>query len=133
MATVQTKPAAAAAKRGGPRRIRVTVRKVNPWSVLKLSLVFYFCLLLIVLSGLAILFMLLDAMGLIDSIAGLLTGLTILEPSAEIRMFPVFRVLFLIGFITVIVGSVFTTFLAFLYNLLSDLVGGIEVTLLERR
>lgn len=133
MATVQTTPASKTAARGGQRRIRVTVKKVNPWSVLKVSLIFYFCLMLVMIFGLGILYMLLDSIGVLDSVADLLGSVGFGGGAFEFQAFSIFRTLFLIGFITVVVGSAFTMFLAFLYNLLSDLVGGIEVTLVERR
>ena len=37
------------------------------------------------------------------------------------------------GVALVVVGSIINVFVAFLYNLISDLVGGVEVTLTERR
>jgi hypothetical protein len=132
MATVQTKPAPRTEARAGQRRIRVTIKKVNPWSVLKVSLIFYFCMMLVMLGGLGILYGLLNALGILTPLADFLAGL-FSEPSYAINGFAIFRTFFMIGFITVVVGSAFTMFLAFLYNLLSDLVGGIEVTLVERR
>jgi hypothetical protein len=132
MATVQTKPAARGTK-PSQRRIKVVIKKVNPWSVLRVSIIFYFCLMLVVIFGLAILYMLLDSIGVLDSVSDLLGSVGFGGGSFQFQTFSIFRTLFLIGFITVIVGSAFTVFLAFLYNLLSDLVGGLEVTLVERR
>jgi hypothetical protein len=39
----------------------------------------------------------------------------------------------LIGFAMVVLWTLINLFVAFLYNLLSDLIGGVEVTLSERR
>ena len=39
----------------------------------------------------------------------------------------------LIGLAMVVIWSLINVFVAFLYNLLSDIVGGVEVTLSERR
>ena len=55
------------------RRTRVVVRKVGPWSVLKFSLLFYLCVMLIVYFALMIIYWLLSAVGAIDS-AGRLLG-----------------------------------------------------------
>ena len=41
--------------------------------------------------------------------------------------------LFLLGCVFTVVWSVINVFIAFLYNLISDIVGGIEVTLAEKR
>ena len=35
-------------------RRRVTVERLHPWSVLKISLIFYFCVLLVAMVGLAL-------------------------------------------------------------------------------
>lgn len=117
----------------GARRIRVGIRRISPWSVLKFSLIFYFCVMLVVLFGLAILYMLLGALGVLDSLAQLLEGVGFGGNNFEFHGFAIFRTLFLIGFLTVVIGSALSVFIAILYNLISDLIGGIEVTLVERR
>jgi hypothetical protein len=128
-------PEAAGASRPTARRVRVQIRKVNPFSVLRFSLLFYFCLMLVVLLGLAILYAILSAAGVLDSVAGLLTdvGFGDRQGNFEFDTGYIFRTLFLIGLVSTILWAAFTLVLAFLYNLISDLVGGIEVTLIERR
>ncbi|MGH2712259.1 MAG: DUF3566 domain-containing protein [Actinomycetota bacterium] len=126
----------------GPRRIRVQIRRINPWSVLKFSLIFYVCLLAVVLVGMVILFSILSSLGVIDSLEGVFGefgfGTTIGEGEASRAVFEidagwVFRTFFLIGAISTVLWAVFTMFMTFLYNLIADLVGGVEVTLVERR
>ena len=142
MATVEQRPQqparepAAPQRRQPPRRIRVTVRRVNPWSVLKFSLIFYFCLMLIVTIGLAILYMLVDALGIVESVESFIGSFIPPDPGEpEFRIDSgfLFRTIFLIGLIWVVVWSALTVFVTFLYNLISDLVGGIDVTLTEKR
>jgi hypothetical protein len=122
-------------KRTAPRRIRVVVRKISPWSVLKISLIFYFCLMLVVLVGLGILYGVLDSLGIIRTTEELLTELGFGEGAAgfEFNVGYIFRTLFLIGVISTFLWAALTVFVAFLYNLISDLVGGVELTLTERR
>ena len=50
------------------RRTRVTVRRVGPLSVLKFSLIFYFCVMVAIFLGLVFLFMILQAVGVIATI-----------------------------------------------------------------
>lgn len=137
MATTRQTPvsqASAPPRRTGPRRLRVAIRRVNPWSVLKFSLLFYFCLMLVFVTGLTILYFLVDAMGILDSVEDFLGGVGFGgEAGFAIDGGFLFRILFLIGIISVVLWSALTVFFAFLYNLISDLVGGIEVTLSERR
>jgi hypothetical protein len=133
MATIEARSEATPRTRTpGARRIRVSIRRISPWSVLKFSLIFYFCVMLVVLFGLAILYGLLGALGVLDSLAQLL-GDVWTGGDFEFHGFAIFRTLFLVGFITVVIGSALTVFIAVLYNLISDLIGGIEVTLVERR
>ena len=136
MAQLETAPPEApGAARPAARRVRVQIRKVNPFSVLRFSLLFYFCLMLVVILGLAILYAILSAGGVLDSVAGLLTdvGFGDRQGNFEFNTGFIFRTLFLIGLVSTILWAAFTLVLAFLYNLISDLVGGIEVTLIERR
>lgn len=138
MATIQEtrRSSPTPAGRPAPRRIRVAIRRVNPWSVLKFSLLFYFCLMLVFVIGLAILYMVVDAIGVIgdaEELLGQFFPPNPGQPAFEINGAFLFRTLFLIGLISVVVWSALTLFFAFLYNLISDLVGGIEVTLAERR
>jgi Transmembrane domain of unknown function (DUF3566) len=119
-------------RRPTTRRVRVVIRRVNPWSVLKFSLLFYFCLMLVVLLGLGILYAVLNSLGIIDTTEQLLSEVGFPQ-DFQINAGYIFRTLFLIGLISTALWAALTVFVAFLYNLISDLVGGIEVTLTERR
>jgi hypothetical protein len=111
------------------RRARLVVRKVDPWSTLKFSLLFYFCLLLIMLLGSAIIFAILKAFGVISRLEDLLNSLSF---EVNISGGAIFRWLFLFGLLGTVVASAVTVFLAFLYNLIADVVGGIEIAVSER-
>lgn len=137
-ATVPTKPApvqqsAAPSRPIEVRRLRrgrLAIRKVDPWTVLKFSLVFYFCMLLIMLLGTAIIFAVLKAFGVIDNLESLLSNVA--SVNTKISGGVIFRWFFLIGLLGTVVFSAVTTFMAFLYNLIADVVGGIELLVTER-
>ncbi len=119
------------------RRTRVVGRKVGPWSVLKFSLLFYLCVMLIVFFALMIIYWLLGAVGAIASASRLLgyvfaTGNGAGPQPVTIRFGQVFGWLFVIGLANVVLWSVVNVFVAFLYNLISDVVGGVEVTLAQK-
>jgi hypothetical protein len=120
---------------GAPRRTKVVVRRVDPWSVFKFSLLFYFCLMLIFVFALLILYWILGVIGVLDSAAELLhtAGFGPVRGEFEFHGTWIFSRLFLIGLIGVVVWSLVNLFLAVLYNLISDVVGGIQVTLAEKR
>jgi hypothetical protein len=120
-------------RRGGQRKVRVVIRRVNPWSVLKFALLFNFCLMLVVMVGLGILWAILSSLGVLDTVAELLSGIGFGGGDFQFDTGYIFWRLFLIGFISTILWSAFLVFVAFLYNLVSDLLGGIEVTMTEKR
>jgi transmembrane protein DUF3566 len=115
-----------------PRQTRVILRRVDPWSVFKFSLLFYFCLMLIFEFALLILYWILGLLGVLDSLSRLL-GQLMAVTAFHINGFWIFSRLFLVGIIGVFVWSVVNFFVTLLYNLVSDVVGGIQVTLAERR
>lgn len=125
-------PAGAA---GVTRRAQVVIRHVSPWSVLKFSLLFYFCLMLVFLFALVILYWVLGVIGVLDSISHLLTtsGFGSAKTGFHINGGWLFSRLFVIGIVGVFVWSLVNTLVALLYNVVSDVVGGVEVTLADRR
>ena len=137
---ISTAPRGGGARIGGRGlRTRVELRKVGPWSVLKFSLIFYFCVMLIVWVALVIIYLILSAAGAVDSFAKLLGYLFANGPSSTRGPTPVridgvqvFTYLFVAGCVLTVVWSLINVFIAFIYNLISDVIGGIEVTLADR-
>jgi transmembrane protein DUF3566 len=135
VAPVGTMASAADQRRGfrkRPRQTRVVIRKVGPWSVFKFSILFYFCIMLVVLLALGMLYSVLGAAGALDSVTKLAREL-FSDKTFTIHGDWIFERLALIGVAMVFIWSLINVFVAFLYNLISDVVGGIEVTLAERR
>jgi hypothetical protein len=122
-------------KRPAPARSRqakVVLRKVGPWSVLKISFVFYLCLMIVILGALMILYGILGAMGVLDTATDFLVDLGFGD-DFKIHGEWLFTRGLSIGLVLVVLWTLINVFIVFLYNLLSDVVGGIEVTLSERR
>ncbi len=137
------KPNPAAAqplKTGKTRRARLVVRRVDPWSVLKFALLFSLCLLIVFVVAVAALYYALDALGVFDSLNQFFREFT--QAGSDGQETGGFEVTFsagtiiggaaVIGAINVVIITAISTLGAFLYNLCSDIVGGIEVTLAER-
>jgi hypothetical protein len=145
--TIVRAPAQARLPRRGIRRTRVEVRRLGPLSVLKFSLIFYFCVFLVIYLALAIIWAILSASGVIESLEELLgtifpsgKGLSPTQQVSTGRPQPiaidtgeVFTWLFFAGCVGVAVWSLINVFVAVMYNLISDIVGGVEVTLADRR
>lgn len=118
--------------RTGARRVKRTVKHIDPLSVLKLSLFYYAIFLVFWLVFVAILYSIIDGMGLFDAIESFGQGFALDWGELDISLMFVERWAFFIGLTMAIVGSLVNAFLAFLYNIGSDLVGGVEVTFSER-
>ncbi len=115
-----------------PRQTTVVIRRVHPLSVLKFSLLFYFCLMLVFLFAVLILYWVLGVIGVLDSLSHLV-GELLANSSFRFHGSWIFSRLFLIGIIGVVVWSLVNVCVALLYNLVSDVVGGVNVTLTEQR
>ncbi|WP_199428815.1 DUF3566 domain-containing protein [Qaidamihabitans albus] len=121
----------------GPRRASLQVKRFDPWSVLKLSLVLGVAMFFVWLVAVGVLYTVLDGMGVWDKLNGTYTSL-VQGDAAETADEPlisagrVFGVAAIVGAINIVLISALTTVGAFIYNVSADLAGGLEVTLSER-
>ncbi len=110
------------------RRVRRIIRKIDPWTVLKASLIFNVISGLVFLLGMWVMWSIAVQRGIPAGIADIFESLTLtITPDGELY----FRAIMLLTVIMVVVATAAMTLGAVLYNLISDLVGGIEVTVLE--
>jgi hypothetical protein len=125
--------AARRTRRVGARRVKRTIKHVQPFSVLKVSLILYSVFLVLWLIFVAVIFSFVDSAGLFDFLEdfGGPRGM-VLWDEVNISLGLVERWAFFIGLGLVVIGSLINLFLAFLYNVISDMVGGVEVTFQER-
>jgi hypothetical protein len=114
-----------------PRQTRVVLRKVGPWSVFKFSLIFYLCVMTVILLALAMLYGILGAMGALEHVTEFARNL-FADKSFSIHGGWIFARLTVLGLFMIVIWSLINVFIAFLYNLISDVIGGIDVTLSER-
>lgn len=124
----------AAPARGGLRRARLVVRTIDPWSVLKLSLIASLCLVIIGVAAISVLYVLFQGAGVFDQIAKLLdtfqrNGGTARTYFSATNVIGVSAIVFAVN---ALLFTALATLGAFLYNLCSSFTGGIEVTLSER-
>jgi hypothetical protein len=139
MKAVLTTPGEAAppreAQMAGSKRVRMVVKRVDPLSVLKVSLIFYLCMILVFDAVAVVVYWSLGALGALGSVSELLSSLGFGDPETGFQINGSWLLTWLVVISggAVLVWSVVTTLFAFLYNLVSDLVGGVSVTLAEKR
>ena len=126
----ERRPTRPARPRPGTRRVRRTIKHIDPISVLKISAFFYAIFFIVWLILAAILYWFLQSLGLVDAVAE--TSDVFASERIEITLGYVERWAFVTGLILVVVGCFVNTAVAFLYNVASDLFGGIQVTFAER-
>ncbi len=118
-----------------PRQAALQLKRLDPWSVLKLALVLAVVLFFIWLVAVGVLYGFLDGMGVWDRLNGTYADLVSgAAPTGGplISAGRVFGLAAVIGAINSLLFAVAVTVGAFVYNVSADLVGGIEVTLSER-
>lgn len=112
------------------RKVRRIVRHIEPWSVFKVSLLFYLCLwVILVLAGVLLWSVALRA-GTIDTVTEFVKSLGAAEDFA-VDGSVIFRVYSVAGLVLAIAGTAFNVLLCVLFNLISDLMGGIRLTVIE--
>lgn len=122
----------ARARSRGPRRARLQLRHINPWTVLKFSCVLSIALFFVWLIVIGVLFGILDAAGIIEKINDTVTTLNGPGSDAPITAGVVFGGAAIIGVVNIVLFIALSTVGSVVYNLCADLVGGIEITLSER-
>lgn len=128
------RPAARKAK--GPRRVRLAVARVDPWSVMKMSFLLSVAIGIAGVILTAVLWMILSTMNVFTDIEGVLQSLqtTTADPFSIKDYIGFGRVVSLsivIGVIDIILMTAIATVMAFLYNICSALVGGVQLTLTD--
>ncbi|HEX3705363.1 MAG TPA: DUF3566 domain-containing protein [Mycobacteriales bacterium] len=126
---------AAIARRRG-RRARLTLKRIDPWSTLKFSLVYGLVGMAVLLVAVVVLYGVVDAMGVISSLRTFLSDVSDTSHGPGLAAWLGFgRVLLIalvVGLVNVVLFAAFATLTAFIYNVCTDIVGGVEVTLSER-
>jgi ABC-type multidrug transport system fused ATPase/permease subunit len=112
------------------RRYRQTIRSIDIWSVLKISLCFYLSALLVVLVAGIVLWWIASALGAIHNVEKFIGDL-VSDSHFHFLSWEVLRGATLIGLVVVCVLVVITVLAAAFYNLFSELTGGLEVTVVE--
>ncbi|MCM2394199.1 DUF3566 domain-containing protein [Streptomyces albipurpureus] len=119
------------------RKARLRVAKADPWSVMKVSFLLSIALGICTVIAAAVLWMVMDAMGVFSTVGGTISEATGSTDSNgfDLQSFlSLPRVLIftsIIAVIDVVLATALATLGAFIYNLSAGFVGGVELTLAE--
>jgi hypothetical protein len=126
----------------GPRRARLNLKRIDPWSVMKFAFAVSVVLFIVVVVATSVLYLSLDAMGVWKEVNTSLQSLVSASGGTEgaatggggfrITAWGVIGTSMLIGAVNVVLFTALATLGAFIYNVCADLVGGVELTLAER-
>lgn len=134
--TERMRPRPAATPRG-PRRARLGVKRIDPWSVMKFSFAVSLVMFIVMIVAASVLYLALDTMGVFESINSTVAELVDAGGGESGETFQitaqgVIGTSAVLGGLNVLLFTSLATLGAFIYNVCADLVGGVEVTLAER-
>ncbi|MER6995377.1 DUF3566 domain-containing protein [Streptomyces sp. NPDC000410] len=131
------RPRTGASTQPRTRKARLRVAKADPWSVMKVSFLLSIALGICTIVAAAVLWMVMDAMGVFSTVGGTISEATGSNESNgfDLQSFlSLPRVLIftsVIAVIDVVLATALATLGAFIYNLSAGFVGGVELTLAE--
>ncbi|WP_419854964.1 DUF3566 domain-containing protein [Candidatus Poriferisodalis sp.] len=117
-------------RRARVRRTHRILRHIDPWSVFKVSVLLYACLYVAVLAAGVLLWNAAQRSGLVDKVESFITEVGSYE-SWTIDGMVIFGRARIVGLIVATVGVAFNVVMAIMFNLISDLTGGVRLTVLE--
>lgn len=117
------------ARRPRVRKVSRVVKSIDAWSVFKISIIFYLAMYVVVLVAGVLLWNVAYSTGTIDNISSFFESFG--WKSFEFKGGQIFHNAWIIGLFLVAGLTGVNVVMATLYNLLTDLVGGVRVTVLE--
>jgi hypothetical protein len=135
--TVPPPRAAATVAPSQRRRANLVVARLEPWSVMKFSFLMSLVAWVVLFVAVALLYFMLSSLGVFHAIQTTLSGVTSSQGSggfdlgSYLSASKVLGYTMLIGAVNVILITVLSTIGAMIYNVVTHLGGGIEVTLRE--
>ncbi|MBM7817821.1 hypothetical protein JOE63_000298 [Cellulosimicrobium cellulans] len=120
---------------GGPRRVRLAVSRIDPWSAMKLGFLLAVAIGIMTVVATAVVWYVLDGMMVFAKIEDLFTQIVGTETDVDIQQYVAFgrviSIATLLGVVNVVIITALSTIMAFLYNIVAALVGGVHLTLTD--
>lgn len=110
-------------------RRQFTVKRIDPWSVLKVGAIASLVITAIAVVALGVIWFMIDRLRLIDQVCGIATDIGFATCGLNAGNF--FRATIMLGLLWAVVQTAVFVFLAFLYNLMADLTGGVVLGVVD--
>jgi len=133
----QVRQGRATVRRSNKRQAMLTLSRVEPWSVMKFSFVASVVAFIILFVAVAVLYMVLSALGVFDSLQHQVSSITSSQNAAGTNISHWFSASLILGWTAMLGGlnivliTALSTIGSVVYNLIAKTVGGVEVTLRE--
>lgn len=111
------------------RRVRRIVRHIDPWSVLKVALVFFICVWVMFMVAVVIIWSIAESSGTVQKIESFVSDLGV--TGWKLNGTFVFRQYGLFGLVMVFACTTASVVSTIIFNLISDLVGGVWISVIE--
>ena len=124
-------------RRSSKRQAMLTLSRVEPWSVMKFSFVSSVVAFIILFVAVAVLYMVLSALGVFTSLENQVASITSAKNTAGTNISHWFSASLILGYtamlgaLNIVLITAMCTVGSVIYNLIAKTVGGIEVTLRE--
>lgn len=119
---------------GGPRRVRLAISRVDPWSVMKLAFLLSVAIGIMIVVAAVVVWFTLDSLQVfsqVDALVKQVVGPDGPDLLAYVSFQKTVSAATLVGVIDVFLLTALATIGAFLYNIVAALVGGVSVTMTD--
>jgi hypothetical protein len=119
----------------GPRRVRLAISRVDPWSVMKLAFLLAVAIAIMTVVATAVFWSVLNSLGVFTTVQNFVADAV--GPQSNVNLtqyveFPrVISLATLISICNIVLLTAIATIMAFLYNITAALVGGVHMTLTD--
>lgn len=119
----------------GPRRVRLALSRVDPWSVMKLAFLLAVAVAIMTVVATAVFWSVLNSLGVFTTVQSFVEDAVGPQSNVNLTQFVEFpRVISLatlISICNIVLLTAIATIMAFLYNITAALVGGVHMTLTD--
>ena len=119
----------------GPRRVRLAVSRLDPWSVMKLSFLLSVAIGIMIVVASVVFWLVLDGLHVFTQVNDMIVAILGEETKVNILQYVelkrVVSLSTMIAIVDVVLLTALSTIAAFLYNVVAALVGGVHLTLTD--